>query len=58
MDRMKFRRNQKVRFKEDSVIYIVIHGYKTEEGYKYDLLSYDGKVRIHSITEDCLDSAT
>lgn len=55
---MKFKKNSKVRFVDDKKIYIVVHAYKgTDDVYKYDLISYDGKIRIESISEDCLESA-
>lgn len=51
----KFKCNDRVTFVEGNKTYIVIRVYKTDMGYKYDVMSLDAKEDYHSIQEDCLE---
>ncbi len=52
---MKFKLGQAVVFKGSEKPYNIIQVYNTQDGYKYDLLSFNGKERYESISGDCLE---
>lgn len=50
----KFKRGQTVKFKGDGTSYKVIRHYSTDNGFKYDILSFNGKHLILAMPEEVL----
>ena len=50
----KFKKNDRVQFKGDDKIYIIIRVYASGKSYKYDLQDLSGKVQIEAMPQNTL----
>lgn len=52
----KFKRDQQVRFKGNDEIYRIIRHYETDTGWKYDVITLNGRTVVLAMPENVLQS--
>lgn len=53
----KFKKNDRVNFKGDTKIYLIVRAYKSRNTYKYDLASLNGKETVIAMPQATLEKA-